>query len=88
MAGGENSAGNRRRSVTRDRFVVGQPQRWSGTGSNIKPPTRTTIPRSGYSLTENEVGTMILKNKFGTHLYAGPNYKHPKPGWNIGRQGG
>ena len=58
MARGEDTRAHPGRSVTRDRFPVGQPQRWSASGSNVPPTNLVSYVnrRSGSGFTVTDKG--------------------------------
>ena len=74
MPRGQDTRGDPRRSVTSDRFAIGQPQRWSGYGSNVKAPQRTTITRRGGNFGQ---GPPLQKNESGRgyHVSGAPGYE-------------
>ena len=59
--------------MTSDRFAIGQPQRWSGYGSNVKAPQRTTITRRGGNFGQ---GPPLEKNESGRgyHVKGAPGF--------------
>lgn len=60
MARGQRTEKHPGRSVTRERFPVGQPQRWSASGSNVPPTNLVSYVNrrsgSGFTVTDRGEG--------------------------------